>query len=59
MHSPLKSAQEALLQLWEQAVQLHQHIKTEPSMQCALSLVKVLIRLAFLLAKLYIESKIL
>lgn len=57
MRSPLKGAQETLVQLWEQAVQLHQRIKTEPSMQCAWSLIKVLIRLGFQLVRLYIKLK--
>lgn len=51
MRSPLKSAKETLVQLWEQTVQLHQRIKTEPSMQCAWSLLKVLTRLGFLYIK--------
>lgn len=52
MQSPLKSAKETLVQLWEQTVQLHQRIKTEPSMQCAWSLLKALARLGLLYIKL-------
>lgn len=58
MRSPLKDAQDMLVQLWEQAVQLHQRLKTDPSLQCAWDLVKLVIRLLLQLISLYIKLKI-
>lgn len=57
MQVPRKTARDALLQLWEQAVLLHQRLKTDPSVQCAWDLAKLVIRLIFKLLKLYIAFR--
>lgn len=54
MRSQLKDAKEKLLRLWEQVVLLHQRLKRDPSIQCAWTLTKLIIRLVFQLVRLYI-----
>ena len=54
MCKSFKSARDKFLQLWEQAVLLHQRFKTEPSWQLAWDLAKLAFRLIFQLVRLYI-----
>lgn len=54
MRNQLKDAQEKLVRLWEQVVLLHQRMQRDPSIQCAWTLTKLILRLVFELVRLYI-----